>query len=108
MDIGCSKEAPPLIGGPRFRYGGGEFAGKALDTWAYTNGVKLDLIRPGKPAENGHIESFARVARTDGDVTIDCWMSWTGGYTIEMAEIPAPYSVYGMGSVGRAGPWLEF
>jgi putative transposase len=37
---------------------GGEFAGKAMGTWAYKNGVKLDLIRPGKPVENGYIESF--------------------------------------------------
>ena len=37
---------------------GGEFAGKAMETWAYQNGVKLDLIRPGKPVENGYIESF--------------------------------------------------
>ena len=37
---------------------GGEFAGKALEAWAYQNAVKLDLIRPGKPVENGYIESF--------------------------------------------------
>jgi putative transposase len=37
---------------------GGEFAGKAMDAWAYQNNVKLDLIRPGKPVENGYIESF--------------------------------------------------
>ena len=37
---------------------GGEFAGKAMETWAYKNDVKLDLIRPGKPVENGYIESF--------------------------------------------------
>jgi putative transposase len=37
---------------------GGEFAGKATETWAYENQVKLDLIRPGKPVENGYIESF--------------------------------------------------
>ena len=37
---------------------GGEFAGKAMETWAYQNNVKLDLIRPGKPVENGYIESF--------------------------------------------------
>jgi putative transposase len=37
---------------------GGEFAGKAMETWAYQNDVKLDLIRPGKPVENGYIESF--------------------------------------------------
>jgi len=37
---------------------GPEFAGRALDTWAYTNGVTLRFIRPGKPIENAYIESF--------------------------------------------------
>lgn len=37
---------------------GMEFASKAMDLWAYTNGVHLDLIRPGRPVENGIIESF--------------------------------------------------
>ncbi len=37
---------------------GGEFAGRALDAWAYWHQVKLDFIRPGKPVENGFIESF--------------------------------------------------
>jgi putative transposase len=37
---------------------GGEFAGHDMDTWAYQNGVKLDFIRPGKPVQNGFIESF--------------------------------------------------
>jgi putative transposase len=29
-----------------------------LDEWCYFRGVKLDFIRPGKPTENGMIESF--------------------------------------------------
>ncbi len=37
---------------------GPEFAGKALDAWAYRRGVKLHFIRPGKPVENVYIESF--------------------------------------------------
>lgn len=37
---------------------GPEFTGKAVDTWAFNNGVKLDYIRPGKPVENAYIESF--------------------------------------------------
>ena len=37
---------------------GPEFAGKALDAWAYRRGVKLSFIRPGKPIENAFIESF--------------------------------------------------
>ena len=37
---------------------GTEFTSKALDEWAWKNGVQLDFIRPGKPTENGMIESF--------------------------------------------------
>lgn len=37
---------------------GSEFASRAMDAWAYRNGVKLDFIRPGKPVENAFIESF--------------------------------------------------
>lgn len=37
---------------------GPEFISKVLDAWAYSKGVKLDFIRPGKPTDNGHIESF--------------------------------------------------
>lgn len=37
---------------------GSEFYSKALDSWAYRNGVQLDFIRPGKPVENAYIESF--------------------------------------------------
>lgn len=37
---------------------GPEFTSSALDRWAYENQVKLDFIRPGKPIENAHIESF--------------------------------------------------
>ncbi|MDA8118723.1 MAG: integrase core domain-containing protein [Gammaproteobacteria bacterium] len=37
---------------------GTEFTSRALDEWAYRRGVLLDFIRPGKPTENGFIESF--------------------------------------------------
>lgn len=37
---------------------GPEFAGRALDEWAYRKGVKLSFIRPGKPVENAFAESF--------------------------------------------------
>jgi putative transposase len=37
---------------------GPEFTGKALDQWAYQNGVRLKLIEPGKPTQNAFIESF--------------------------------------------------
>lgn len=37
---------------------GSEFAGQAMDAWAHQAGVKLDFIRPGRPVQNGYIESF--------------------------------------------------
>ena len=37
---------------------GAEFTSRALEDWAYARGVALDFTRPGKPTDNGHIESF--------------------------------------------------
>jgi putative transposase len=37
---------------------GTEFMSRALEDWAFTRGVQLDFIRPGKPVENAFIEAF--------------------------------------------------
>ena len=37
---------------------GTEFTSKAVEAWAFYRGVELDFTRPGKPTDNGHIESF--------------------------------------------------
>jgi putative transposase len=37
---------------------GPEMIGKALDEWAWRNGVRLHFIEPGKPTQNAFIESF--------------------------------------------------
>jgi len=37
---------------------GPEFQSRALHRWAYTHGVQLDFIDPGKPVQNCFIESF--------------------------------------------------
>lgn len=37
---------------------GSEFISRDLDLWAYQKGVVLDFSRPGKPTDNGFIESF--------------------------------------------------
>ena len=37
---------------------GPEFISQVVDQWAYDRGVTLNFIRPGKPTDNGHIESF--------------------------------------------------
>ena len=53
---------------------GPEFAGKALDEWAYRRGVKLNFIRPGKPVENAFAESFNGRLR-DECLSINWFMS---------------------------------
>jgi len=37
---------------------GPEFISRALDAWAYRNGVTLEFSRPGKPTDNAFVESF--------------------------------------------------
>jgi putative transposase len=37
---------------------GAEFTGHVLDQWSYETGVPLDFIQPGKPQQNGFVESF--------------------------------------------------
>ena len=37
---------------------GPEFAGQALDAWAYRRGVQLCFSRPGKPTDNAYCASF--------------------------------------------------
>lgn len=37
---------------------GPEFISKEVDLWCYSQGVKLDFSRPGKPTDNAFIESF--------------------------------------------------
>ena len=44
---------------------GTEFTSQTLDTWAYAHHVSLDFTRPGKPTDNGHIESFNACLRDE-------------------------------------------
>lgn len=37
---------------------GPEFRSLTLDRWAYARGVALQFIEPGKPMQNGYVESF--------------------------------------------------
>jgi putative transposase len=45
---------------------GPEFAGRAVDVWAYEQGVKLHFIEPGKPGQNAFIQSFNGKLRDEG------------------------------------------
>lgn len=42
-----------------------EFTGRAVEAWAIQHGVQLCFIRPGRPVENGFIESFNRRLRDE-------------------------------------------
>lgn len=44
---------------------GTEFTSKAVEAWAFYRGVELDFTLPGKPTDNGHIESFNRRLRDE-------------------------------------------
>lgn len=37
---------------------GPEFTSQHFDEWAFTKKIQIDFIRPGRPTENGYIESF--------------------------------------------------
>jgi putative transposase len=52
--LAALRNLPPVI----VTDNGPEFAGRALDAWAYAAKVKIHFIRPGKPVENCYIESF--------------------------------------------------
>lgn len=53
-ELGASRGYPKQI----MSDNGPEFTGSALDAWAYSRDVKLHFIDPGKPTQNGYIESF--------------------------------------------------
>jgi putative transposase len=65
---------------------GSEFASARFDAWAYTQGVAIDYIMPGKPVQNGYIESFNGKFRAeclsiswfdsiaDAQVALDAWV----------------------------------
>jgi len=55
-------------------YIGTEFQSRSMDGWAYQNGVKMDFILPGKPLENGMIESFNGMLR---DECMNVHLLWT-------------------------------
>ena len=58
--VGAFEEAVPAAELPRSLTvdHGTESTSKAVEAWAFYRGVELDFTRPGKPTDNGHIESF--------------------------------------------------
>ncbi len=77
---------------------------------------RLKLAIPHGPADGreGMKKNLELVKRTrdllgpDGDIMLDCWMSWTERYTIEMAEMVAPYRIYWMEEVLQPHDYAGF
>ena len=44
---------------------GTEYVSQTVDLWAYQNGVKIDLSRPGKPTDNAFVRSFHGTLRNE-------------------------------------------
>jgi L-rhamnonate dehydratase len=65
---------------------------------------RLKLAIPHGPADGREgmktnlelVKSTRDKLGPDGDIMLDCWMSWTERYTVEMADMVAPYNVYWM------------
>ena len=65
---------------------------------------RVKLAIPHGPADGreGMKKNEALVKQTrellgpDGDIMLDCWMSWTEKYAIDMADMLAPYRIYWM------------
>ena len=78
--------------------------------------TKLKLAIPHGPADGRAgmkknlelVERARKALGPDGEVMLDCWMAWTERYTIEMAEMLAPYRVYWMEEVLQPHDYAGF
>jgi putative transposase len=52
--LAAQRKAPQYL----FVDNGSELGGRLLDLWAFHNQVRIDFSRPGKPTDNGRVESF--------------------------------------------------
>jgi putative transposase len=79
-------EAMDILGQPEAitMDNGTEFACNHFDQWAYRRGIQLDFITPGRPVENGVIESF------NGKLRDECLnLHWFESLADVRAEIEA-------------------
>ena len=78
--------------------------------------TKLKLAIPHGPADGRIgmkknlelVESTRKALGPDGEIMLDCWMAWTERYTLEMAEMMAPYRVYWMEEVLQPHDYAGF
>lgn len=112
------------LGLPVYRLIGGEVkprvpaycTGNDIEQHVEYGFTRLKLAIPHGPADgregmkkNLELVKHARKALgPDGEIMLDCWMSWTERYTIEMAEMLAPYRIYWMEEVLQPHDYAGF
>ena len=100
------------LGMPVYKLLGGETkprivsycTGNDIEQHAKFGYTKLKLAIPHGPADGreGMKKNVELVKRTrdllgpEGEIMLDCWMAWTERYTLEIADMMAPYRVYWM------------
>jgi hypothetical protein len=66
---------------------GPEFVSRAVDQWAYEQGLQWHTIQPGRPMENGYVESFN--GRFRDECLNENWFSRSGRRTGEDCTVEA-------------------
>ena len=104
--IGKSLDVPvyKLLGGATKPRLPAYCTGNDIDQHLEFGFKRLKLAIPHGPADGREgmrknvelVKSTRNKLGPDGEIMLDCWMSWTEIYTLEMADLVAPYRVYWM------------
>ncbi len=124
VDLALWDVIGKALGVPVYRLIGGEVkprvpaycTGNDIEQHVEYGFTRLKLAIPHGPADGreGMKKNLELVKRArqalgpDGEIMLDCWMSWTEGYTIEMAEMLAPYRIYWMEEVLQPHDYAGF
>ncbi len=104
--VGKSLEMPvyKLLGGATKPRLPAYCTGNDIDQHLEFGYKRLKLAIPHGPADGREgmkknvelVKSTRDKVGSDGEIMLDCWMAWTERYTLEMADMVAPYRVYWM------------
>jgi L-rhamnonate dehydratase len=64
--------------------------------------------REGMKKNEAMVKQVRELVGPDDDIMLDCWMSWTERYTIEMAAMLEPYRIYWMEEVLQPHDYAGF
>ena len=90
--------------------------GNDLEQHAEAGFKMMKLAIPHGPADGREgmkknldlVKRARNILGPDGEIMLDCWMAWTERYTIEMAEMMAPYRIYWMEEVLQPHDYAGF